>query len=97
VKDFEVLHDRVAEACAGIDGLGDLTRYDVALRIGIHLGKLPQRVYLHAGTRKGAKALDLPHRRATLEMSDLPPELRRLRPWQAEDFLCIYKDEFEGI
>jgi hypothetical protein len=27
-------------------------------------------------------------------MSILPTELRRLEPWQVEDFLCIYKEWF---
>ncbi|MBI5364697.1 MAG: hypothetical protein HZA53_16090 [Planctomycetes bacterium] len=93
IRRFDVLHSLIAETCADLDRFGELTRYDVAFRIGAHLGIEPERVYLHAGTRKGAHALGLPHRRATLAVKDLPQDLQQLRPWQAEDFLCIYADE----
>ncbi|GEM_PF-5395001 len=29
-------------------------------------------------------------------MSELPPEVRTLEPHEAEDFLCIYKDQLAG-
>ena len=34
-----------------------LTVYDTALRIGAHLDIMPDRIYLHAGVKEGAKAL----------------------------------------
>lgn len=40
-------------------GIGELTEYDIALRIGVCLGIYPEKVYLHAGTRKGAKKLGI--------------------------------------
>lgn len=92
VRSFEVLHSLIAETCGDLDRFGELTRYDVAFRIGAHLGIEPERVYLHAGTRKGAKALGLPHRRATLEVHELPRAIGKLRPYEIEDFLCIYEE-----
>jgi hypothetical protein len=91
-RDFEELLAMVTKTCWNIRGFGTCTRYDVAFRIGLYLKKLPRRVYLHAGSRGGAKALGLPHTRDFLEMSILPTELRRLEPWQVEEFLCIYKE-----
>jgi hypothetical protein len=92
-RDFEELLAQVTKACWGLRGLGVLTRYDIAFRIGLYLKKYPRYVYLHAGPREGAKALGLPHTRAYLSVGDLPLELRSLEPWQVEDFLCVYKDE----
>jgi hypothetical protein len=55
-----------------VKGLGEWYIYDTALRIGAKIGALPQRVYLHAGTRVGAKALGFDGTAKTLEVSQLP-------------------------
>lgn len=78
-----------------IEGIGELYIYDTSLRIGAKLGVLPDKVYLHAGTRIGARALGLDHRGDVLDVQTLPRELRRLEPHEIEDLLCIFKDEFE--
>jgi hypothetical protein len=74
------------------NGLGSLYAYDTARRLGAKLGVEPQRVYLHAGTRKGAKALGLDYRQASLPVNDFPEPLRVLPADMLESFLCIYKD-----
>jgi hypothetical protein len=74
-----------------IKGLGKLYAYDVAHLIGAHLNLSPERVYLHAGTRKGARALGFPSALEYLTPSQLPSELQILKPYEMEDFLCIYK------
>lgn len=86
--DFEALHRVVVGVCAPIHGAGELLAYDVAFRIGAYLGIEPSRVYLHAGTRKGARHLGISGN--VVDMADLPAALHGLKPWQAEDFLCIY-------
>ena len=53
---------------------------------------MPERVYLHRGTRKGARALGLDWRADSLDPRVLPKELADLEPREIEDFLCIYKD-----
>jgi hypothetical protein len=77
-----------------IRGIGELYIYDAALRIGAHLGRKPKRVYLHAGTRIGARKFGLlPRsggRREWLELNELPPLLRDLPPSDVENLLCIY-------
>jgi hypothetical protein len=94
-RDFDELIQVVYERAGSVDGIGDLAVYDVALRIGARLGRLPERVYLHAGTREGARTLGLNVRgRASIEMDELPRELRALKAWEVEDVLCIYRDEF---
>lgn len=90
---FEELHDFVTATVRGIWMVAELTIYDIAHRIGAHLGLAPERVYLHRGTRDGARALGLGRGRATLALRELPREFHRLNPAEAEDCLCIYKEQ----
>ena len=94
VKDFDSLHDRVQTVIGSIHRIGELAVYDTALRIGARLGLMPERVYLHRGTREGARALGLNWRAASLAITECPVELRALRPNEIEDCLCIFKDHF---
>ena len=54
--DFAALRRRRRKAIKSIHGIGMLTVYDVAHRVGAFLARLPALVYLHAGTRAGAAA-----------------------------------------
>jgi hypothetical protein len=81
---------------ADVYGIGELYVYDTALRIGVNLGVFPKEVYLHAGTRVGARKLGLDVSKPTVKMSFLPTHLRTLRPHEVEDVLCIFKDQFDG-
>jgi hypothetical protein len=71
---------------------GELTVYDAALRIGTYreLKLEPKEIYLHAGTRKGAKTLGFKGRRRSIRLDELPKAFYRLKPYQIEDCLCIY-------
>jgi hypothetical protein len=93
---FTELHDLVHAAIQDIEGIGPLTVYDIATRIGGHLRLEPEVVYLHAGTAEGAKALGL-NDRNTLSPALLPPAFQALRPREIEDCLCIYADELRRI
>lgn len=99
VRSFDELHERISELCGDVERFGELTRYDVAIRIASKLALAPERVYLHCGTRTGARELGVPHRGPTLTMEQLPDAMHRLSPAEVEDFLCIYKDhlrQFRG-
>jgi hypothetical protein len=93
-KTFDDLFDLVEHLSGSIPGIGELAVYDTALRIGVHLGLTPERIYLHAGTRKGARRLGLDVAGPTLEVTGVPEELQALTPREIEDVLCIYKDAF---
>jgi hypothetical protein len=93
-SDFDELHELVKNLLSDIKFIGDLYCYDVAVRIGAFLDVLPERVYLHAGTRDGAMRLGLPTRKGVLEMSELPKPLQGFLPWQAEDILCRFNKDF---
>ncbi len=92
---FDDLHEAVRTTVEPIRGIGELAIYDIANRIGAHLELEPDRVYLHAGTREGARALGLGG--AAILKSDLPKAFRRLSPGEIEDCLCIYKDELRRL
>jgi hypothetical protein len=96
-RTFDALHRLVQDRIALLDGIGPLTVYDIANHVGAHLGLEPELVYLHRGTAAGAKALGLNHRLDTLEPGALPAAFRQLSPREAEDCLCLYKDDLETI
>jgi hypothetical protein len=87
-KGFDALHELVRELLH-IRGASEMYWYDTAFRIGISLNVYPQKVYLHRGTRAGAKALGRYKGKDVLEMSELPAALRKMKPYQVEDFLCM--------
>jgi len=91
---FESLHELVRQQIRPIPGIGELTVYDTALRIGAKLHLEPKVVFLHAGTRLGAERLGIDVRRKYVDVSELPQPLRRLSAREVEDILCIYKDWF---
>jgi hypothetical protein len=91
---FEELIKLVDDLIGPVDRIGELAVYDTALRIGARFGLEPEKVYVHRGTRDGIRKLDLDWGRETIEMAELDaPIRRRLKPREAEDFLCLYDDK----
>lgn len=90
---FHFLEDEIGK----IDGVGPLMIYDTALRLGAKLGLKPEKVYLHAGTRSGAKALGLDCKNKIIEIEKFPEPIQQLEPYEIEDFLCIYKDDLKSV
>jgi hypothetical protein len=95
VADFDTLIRLVDEKIGGIAGIGALTVYDIAHRIGAYLRKEPTRVYLHAGTRVGALALGIEDN--VFDPKILPKAFSKLSAAEVEDCLCIYKDDLRGV
>ena len=95
-RDFEELFSVIEMMVEPISGIGELYVYDTALRIGAKLGLLPEKVYLHAGARAGAKALGFDGKSRVLETSVLPKELQQLEPHEIEDVLCIFKSKLSN-
>jgi hypothetical protein len=94
---FDQLYCLVKRTIGPIYGIGELAIYDIAHRLGAYLRLQPEYVYLHAGTRDGAKALKIKNLSEKLSMSEFPPEFQKLRPEQVEDCLCIYKTHLARI
>lgn len=91
VKDFDELY-RIVESLK-IEDIGKLTIYDTAHRIGFFLNIFPDKIYLHSGTKKGAKNVigKLP-RQEYIFQNELPPSFQRpdIEPWELEDILCSF-------
>ena len=92
-QSFHELYCYIADNLASVRGIGQLTIYDIATRVGAFLALEPDKIYLHAGTRAGARALGL-RDAAFLEPTELPRAFARLKPREVEDCLCIYKSHF---
>jgi hypothetical protein len=88
-EDFDRLHELVEAAVGSIPGIGRVYAYDTAVRLGANLGLAHAKVYLHAGTAKGARVLGF--KGNTVEVVNLPPELQELDALHLEDFLCVNK------
>ena len=89
--DFSALHQLVKDEIGSTKGIGALTVYDIAHRIGANCGKAPRLVYLHAGTRMGARVFNISG--DSFDPRILPKAFSQLVPSEIEDCLCIYKDE----
>jgi hypothetical protein len=83
-----------------VKGFGELAIYDTAMRIGSFLNIEPDKVYLHAGARKGIEVLESKgylqegnSSKKFLSLNDLPTSLAELRAAETEHFLCSMKDK----
>lgn len=101
-KDFDRFYDKLWEIRPA--GIGPLTTYDVATRLGAFLKLEPTMIYLHTGARLGWDAMwgasDWP--RTASAVWRVPPvswpeALRQLSADMAEDFLCTYRDALTKI
>lgn len=91
-RSFDDLMVLIGSITAPIRGLGELYIYDTALRIGCKLGVRPEKVYLHRGTREGAKRMGYRGNLLYIPMHKLPAPLKALPAAEVEDILCIFKN-----
>lgn len=98
-KSFEELFKVVERAARKTDGIGPVTEYDVACRLGYYLDLEPNRLYVHAGVLLGLKALrvKVPRGRKWLTRRELPPFFRDKNLELLESFLCGYRSEIERV
>ena len=95
-SDFTGIHNLISELISGIKGIGELTVYDIALRIGAGLGKYPEKVYLHRGSLEGAIVLlgKKAVKDRIVEKLVFPDIFRDLESYEIEHILCIYRNNF---
>lgn len=104
-NDFDSIYKVIFDA--KIKGIGELSVYDISFRLGKMAGVYPDKVYLHAGTRKGAVNLGIITANDKSKYIDsifdknendyierIYVELRQLEPYEIEDYLCRDKDYF---
>lgn len=99
-KTFHQLWSAIGKILEYVSGTGELYLYDTALRIGFFMNLLPIKIYLHIGTRLGAKALNIDIvNRIAIERSELIaiyPEFEMLETYELEDVLCQFKRPFQN-
>jgi hypothetical protein len=98
-KDYFAVQMLVEDAFAPVRGAGELAVYDAADRICERLGFSSENiVYLHNGARVGYRRIlggRIPSESAWgIHYWKLPEGLQSLTNREAEDVLCIYKDDF---
>jgi hypothetical protein len=95
---FAELHGVLGEKLLPIRGIGEMYVYDCAQRIGESMKLKPAEIFMHRGTREGARAL-VPDasRRAYVRVEELPRALRVLSAAELEDVLCIYKSTLRRL
>lgn len=93
-RSFKLLHELLEKK--RLKGVGPLTCYDTAQRIGYALGFPPEDyVYLHAGAQLPGEKKEIDGHVAT---SELAKELTAAFPaYHIENLLCIYKNELATI
>ena len=94
---FEELFDIVEAEGGRLYGIGEMAVYDMALHIGAYLKLEPTEIYLHGGTRAGARALGFDGARRSLRADELPQGLRRLKPYELENCMRIYAQDLERL
>jgi hypothetical protein len=91
-RSFHEVLETVRRLTDDICGYEEMAEYDTAMVVGAHLGLLPERIYLHRGTRQGAANMGFAVRhREYLELTELPDGLAVLEPYQIEDFFCLFE------
>jgi hypothetical protein len=99
-EDFDDLHDELERAAP--KGIGPVTIYDVAVRIGAWLENRygidmsPSSLYLHAGVRDSWTTLFGKEKRDRIPREELPAPLQRIPTDEVEDMICCYKSVFSG-
>jgi hypothetical protein len=96
-KSFPELMAISEKIAAGIWKHSKLTVYDITHRIGAYLDVPPDRVYLHTGTREGARALGFKGAFPFIFRRELPKPFHRLKPHEIENCLCIYAVELKRL
>jgi hypothetical protein len=103
---FDALHDWIIQNKPF--GIGPVTAYDVAVRVGAFLKISPSTVYMHAGVRQGMLAfetalertggpddLDGAHKLKRVPMYLFPEPFKSMKADDVEDILCTYRGVFE--
>lgn len=95
-RSFDEIFQIVTECRVG--GFGELSIYDTSMRIASHLNIEPDKVYLHAGARKGMEVLEEKgyvdqgsSKKKYIEIKDMPKSMQQLKAAETEHMLCSMK------
>lgn len=101
-RNFDEIFQIVTEC--KVKGFGELSIYDTSMRIASHLNIEPDKVYLHAGARKGLEILEEKgyvqlgsSRRKHIEIKNLPKPMQNLKAAVSEHLLCSMKGTMNSL
>ena len=101
-RTFDEIFNIVSEC--KVKGFGELSIYDTAMRIATHMNIEPEKVYLHAGARKGMEILENKgyveagsSKKKYIEIKDMPKPMQQLKSAETEHFLCAMKDSMNNL
>jgi hypothetical protein len=93
---FDTIFNIVSEC--KVKGFGELSIYDTSMRIAIHLDIEPDKIYLHAGARKGMEILEEKgyvkkgsSKKKYVEITEMPKPMQQLKAAETEHMLCSMK------
>jgi predicted patatin/cPLA2 family phospholipase len=94
IKNFDELFEIIVRTYV-FNNEDSLTVYDTALRIGFYLNKFPEKIYIHAGAKKGAEKIRGKIENHFVMKKYLPEPFKSsdLAEYELEDLFCVYKDE----
>lgn len=102
VKNFDEIFQIVSEC--KVKGFGELSIYDTSMRIASHFNIEPDKVYLHAGTRKGMEILEEKgyfeqgsSKKKYIEIKDMPKPMQKFKAAETEHMLCSMKDSMKQL
>lgn len=95
VGSFDELIRLVRVLTRDVPRIGELAAYDISERLGWFLQLEPEVVYLHSGTRDGARKICRAWKGATLEKAQLPASFQTLSCSEIETLLCVHKSDLE--
>ncbi len=99
VKNFDGLLNLINNI--SLKGIGPLAKYDIALRIGFYKKIYPEKIYLHAGTKKGAEILlrnKIKDKYISKEtLTKIYPNLEKLTCAELEVYLCVFTKKNNSI
>ena len=102
VRNFDEIFQIVTEC--KVKGFGELSIYDTSMRIASHLNIEPDKIYLHAGARKGLEILEKKgyvelssSKRKNIEIRNMPEPMQKLKAAESEHMLCSMKDNMKNL
>lgn len=94
VNNFDELFELIYKTYV-FNNRDSLTIYDTALRLGFYLNKYPEKIYIHAGTKKGVEKVFGNIKNHSVRKKYLPEPFKScdLTEYELEDLFCVYKDK----
>lgn len=97
-KNFKEIYNFVKEVAQNVKGFGSLATYDVANRIAKYCKIEVNEVHFHAGTTKGAIAININAKDGeSMAVDNFPFPFNTLSGDHLENILCIYKDNLKKL